>query len=656
MSNRVKFYGKADMANGYMLEKTLPILQQLKLSKEYVNINDVIELYNVYKFINAQIFRKDFNSEEKALFNEENSKIINQIVGRFFSKVDNGTIANYFGKIEREYIEDVLELFEKYKVHKRISWDSFKYFIDSNHIPLFYIVECEKIVNTFDNDIKELILKDNQSIDLLITKYLKKSPARQVFLPKSLSIEDKEQIVKNYIALAMVHPGTLELIINLPVNSDFKISDDTRLAAKNRYDQEMDNLFVKSENSGFQTTIEAEINNKQKEPVIIDYKENRFYISVSSKWIRDNLDYPTLLNNFIHIYNFVDKENRIEFISKPNQISALERVFMDTDLKKVYIKGSFFDIYNNFAVVAMVSYCEFLEKECNIRIEEVLQWFFDEYLVSEFNIHDFIVNMPSSGSSYLEKCRTICCEFESILKQYEALVKFGTINHDFIELSSRPMDYHAINSLMPDKYIYLNETNQDCKNTLYLLFSDQTMLTYLPHRKDVEGYNCLYELLINTTVNISEYEDYQLNDIKWLIIKGILKQDSQGNLTLHDKLEAIILCDLYKNGFVSNQFLERFQLNKPLKKLQQKRWIYKESSLFAKQECDYLDFYLNKSKFTNGQDLRNTYLHGTQRKRGADIDLHRVNYYRLLMFVVITIIKINEELCYKDECMEKSDK
>ena len=656
MSNRVKFYGKADMANGYMLEKALPILQQLKSSKEYVNINDVIELYNVYKFINAQIFRKDFNSEEKALFNEENSKIINQIFGRFFSKVDNGTIANYFGKIEREYIEDVLELFEKYKVHKRISWDSFKHFIDSNHIPVFYIVKCEKIVNTFDNDIKELILKDNQSIDLLITKYLKKSPARQVFLPKSLSVEDKEQIVKNYIASAMVHPGTLELIINLPVNSDFKISDDTRLAAKNRYDQEMDNLFVKSENSGFQTTIEAEINNKQKEPVIIDYKENRFYISVSSKWIMDNLDYPTLLNNFIHIYNFVDKENRIEFISKPNQISALERVFMDTDLKKVYIKGSFFDIYNNFAVVAMVSYCEFLEKECNIRIEEVLQWFFDEYLVSEFNIHDFIVNMPSSGSSYLEKCRTICCEFESILKQYEALVKFGTINHDFIELSSRPMDYHAINSLMPDKYIYLNETNQDCKNTLYLLFSDQTMLTYLPHRKDVEEYNCLYELLINTTVNISEYEDYQRNDIKWLIIKGILKQDSQGNLTLHDKLEAIILCDLYKNGFVSNQFLERFQLNKPLKNLQQKRWIYKESSLFAKQECDYLDFYLNKSKFTNGQDLRNTYLHGTQRKRGADIDLHRVNYYRLLMFVVITIIKINEELCYKDECMEKSDK
>ena len=441
----------------------------------------------------------------------------------------------------------------------------------------------------------------------------------------------------------------------MPIDSDFKISDDTRLAAKNRYDQEMNNIFAKSGNSGFQTTIESEINNKQKEPVIIDYKENRFYISVSSKWIRDNLDYPTLLNNFIHIYNFVDKENRIEFISKPNHTSTLEKVFMNTDLKKVYVKSSFFDVYNSFAVIAMISYCEFLEKDCNIRIEEVLQWFFDEYLVIEFNIHDFIVNMPSSGSTYLEKCRTICCEFESVLKQYEVLVKFGTVNHDFIELSSKPMDYHTINSLIPDKYIYLNENNQDCQNTLYWLFSDQNMLTYLPHRKDDEEYNCLYELLMNTTVNISEYEEYQRNGIKWLITKGILKQDSQGNLALHDKLEAIILCDLYKNGFVSNQFLERFQLNKPLKNLQQKCWIYNESSLFAKQECDYLDFYLNKSKFTNGQDLRNTYLHGTQRKRGADIDLHRVNYYRLLMFVVMAIIKINEELCYKAEHAETKE-
>ena len=118
-------------------------------------------------------------------------------------------------------------------------------------------------------------------------------------------------------------------------------------------------------------------------------------------------------------------------------------------------------------------------------------------------------------------------------------------------------------------------------------------------------------------------------------------------------MEATILFDLYKNGFAANTFLIDHGLKEALETLQAKDWIYTQSSLLAKPECDYLDFYLNKSKFTNGQDLRNAYLHGTQRKHGTDDDLHRVNYYRLLMFVVMIVIKINDELCYYDEKMEK---
>lgn len=158
---------------------------------------------------------------------------------------------------------------------------------------------------------------------------------------------------------------------------------------------------------------------------------------------------------------------------------------------------------------------------------------------------------------------------------------------------------------------------------------------------------------MNSTVNIGEYQEYQRNDIEMLVKKGIISKDIEGNLTFCDKLEAIILCDLYKNEFVSNSFLKKYKLDGALEKLQTNKWITKGTGLFSKTECEYFDFYLNKSKFTNGQDLRNTYLHGTQRKRGADIDLHRVNYYRLLIFVVIAIIKINEELCYRDEQTEK---
>ena len=653
MSHSVKFYGKTDMNNGYMLEKALSVLKHFNPTKTYDDINDILELYNVSKFISAKIFRQDFTEADKAFFSDTNSKTINKIIGKVFSNIDDSSIANYSGKLEREYEEDLLELFGKFNIHKKVSDEAFIKFVNANHIHLFDILSHDKLVYAYDQKIRELMLDNDQSIDFLINKYLRKSLRKPIFLPKSLSAEDKELIVKNYINSNRVHPSTLELIASLPVIGDFKISDEIRLLAKERHDLEIKKLFADSKGSGLKTEMSAGISEEQAEASRSSYENGKISISVSAKWIKNNLDYPTLLNNFIYIYNFVDKEHRIEFISKPNQISVLERVFTDTELKNIYLKSSLFDIFNNVAIVEMVSYCEYLKNNCNIQIEEVLQWFFDKYLEDEFGLKDFIVNMPSSGSTYLEKCRTICSEMESILKQYDVFAKSGKVNHNLIEISSKPIDFCSISSLIPNKYIYLNENNPSCKSAIYWLFSDQTMLTYLPKREFKDHYECLYELLLNENVNISEYQNYQRNSIEMLINEKILKKDDLGFLSLYDLLEATILFDLYKNGFASNKFLIEHTLGKALETLKTKDWIHAQSSLLAKPECDYFDFYLNKSQFVNGQDLRNTYLHGTQRKRGTDDDLHRVNYYRLLMFVVMIVIKINDELCYKDEHLEK---
>ena len=50
--------------------------------------------------------------------------------------------------------------------------------------------------------------------------------------------------------------------------------------------------------------------------------------SISEKWIEDNLDYATLLNNFIHIFSLVDGEVRVAHISKPNQTDSLKGFFL----------------------------------------------------------------------------------------------------------------------------------------------------------------------------------------------------------------------------------------------------------------------------------------------------------------------------------------
>lgn len=67
-----------------------------------------------------------------------------------------------------------------------------------------------------------------------------------------------------------------------------------------------------------------------------------------------------------------------------------------------------------------------------------------------------------------------------------------------------------------------------------------------------------------------------------------------------------------------------------------------ESTLFTRNEQDYIDYYLNKAKFTNGHDIRNRYLHGTN---SNDEKQYEKDYYSIIKIIIIIIIKINDDLC-----------
>lgn len=71
--------------------------------------------------------------------------------------------------------------------------------------------------------------------------------------------------------------------------------------------------------------------------------------------------------------------------------------------------------------------------------------------------------------------------------------------------------------------------------------------------------------------------------------------------------------------------------------------VFFESSLFSKPEQDYFNFFLNKKEFTNGYDLRNKYLHGTQ-ANPEDIQQHEDAYFIYLKLIVLLLLKIEDDL------------
>jgi hypothetical protein len=68
-----------------------------------------------------------------------------------------------------------------------------------------------------------------------------------------------------------------------------------------------------------------------------------------------------------------------------------------------------------------------------------------------------------------------------------------------------------------------------------------------------------------------------------------------------------------------------------------------ESSLFSKPEQAYLNYFLNKSEFSNGLDLRNSYLHGTQ-ANPDEIQKHEYAYFTYMKLLVLTMLKIDDDL------------
>ena len=68
-----------------------------------------------------------------------------------------------------------------------------------------------------------------------------------------------------------------------------------------------------------------------------------------------------------------------------------------------------------------------------------------------------------------------------------------------------------------------------------------------------------------------------------------------------------------------------------------------ESSLFSKSEQAYFNYFLNKSEFTNGLDLRNSYLHGTQADPD-EIQKHEYAYFTYMKLLVLTLLKMDDDL------------
>lgn len=634
---RVKFHSNVYMSNGYNFNLALDIIKNLS-EKEY-NINDILEFYNILKFFNKGFL--DNQKDEIQKFCNDSKNKLYSIIGKFNKNINNSNIEEYLNQVESNYVEDFFEMLNTYEIYKIINENKFKCILEKNPKYLRITLHNKDLVTTYEKIVKEALLNTPNSAVLLLDEYeiAHLDNHKQMFFPESLTLCDKEKIIINYINCEDANLNYLRIIANLQSTPKLKISDKTKLLAKQKATQQEKQLFDK--NTGIKMSTSVQFKKDLKKTVEFNFEGQNWEYTYDINWIKENIkDFSTLLNNFIYLFEYVDMQMRWTMVSKLSYMDIFER-FIFIYSKRDYPVSAEFKRQNQLSDLQMYGYYVQLQK-LGIRVEELISWFFNTYLVKEFRINNFNISVPSNDSNYLEKCRTLLPEIDSCLKQYNYYVEDGNIDPELIQISSTHLFFKDVKSLLKNKYVYSN--GKEYNLISYYFFSDQCMLEYVEGTS--KNYSCFYDLIKNEDIKKEDIDKYEQNSLNKLIEDEYIFVDENGFIRIKNKIQLSILNDINNNEVISYWNLTEKE-RKEIDTLVERGLLKFDSSLFSKPEQDYLNYCLNKSKFVNSLDLRNMYSHGTQ--PFGDENIHYSNYIRVLKLFILIIIKINDELCIFDD-------
>ena len=605
-------------------------------AQNQVDITDVNQILQLY---HTQLFFRKVDAvlgwdETKYNYYKGLSNTIGSAIAKFFKNITEDNVVEIYNCCHVSYWDDFREGIYKYKVYEHFSKERITGIIDGMHLSPEHVLENKGFVNYFDDEITKMIQDVSFGARFVISYYLeKKTSTKKYFIPKGLTKEMREKIVQNYIEDEHVNPRELQLIIEAR-NPELPISPKMKMLAKQRYDDFWKNNSGVSYEHGFCVSFgpyDKEFSCRR--------EKNIFHFEYDDGWIGDNTDYPTLLNNFIYLFGYVNSQMICSFALRKAHRSVFEDLFSVKGVG-MYERDTTFNMLDSLADAQMAGYVSQLSRN-NIGIEEIIKWFFVEYLPQEFNVHGIACNVPMPTDSLISKCKTLPSAIDGVLSRFKMLCDDGEIDDSLFEYITDSPRIRDIPSLVKNKYGYPGENVM--KETT-LLFSDQTMLGYTEKTKS--KYQSLFDLVLNEQISLEECEPYNIETLTWLIDRGVLCIEN--GIICANEERLLILKTFYENESISLQHMRSPMLRNLIKSGE----VIVGSTLLTDSECHYFDYELNNADYSNGRALRNKYVHDSI---VSDEKIMQADYFAMLKIMIILIIKINDDCCLKELVEKEGD-
>ena len=642
MKDRVQFFSIEDMSIHHYLQMAEKVIVEYENGKHPNGVNDHLELYHICKFVENKVYPKNWTTTRISTI--EN---YHKVLAAYFRSLTPENWTRAYSELEFAYKETFFEALDRYSAFACLDENSIREAISSNPYELRYILQFKRIVAKLDSTLSILLKENKNTAEWLLTQFVEDEGLNRktdLFFPNSLSLDERERIILEYINSSEPNLNYVRLVLVAKnIHDKFRLSPQTRLAAANREREMNEAYFTGNETNAIPIRYSICLSDDENARVkwADEDKDGFPVLNYGTKYILASSDVD-LLHYYQYVFEMMTLTGLISIVSKESDSGVMERV-MGMKGRYAYLTNMAFN-YNQAISIMQTFAMDGKLKGAGRSLENAVEKFYGEYLPQKFQYPSLPINL-SSSADWLEKCRTLLIEMDSVVQQYQLFAEYGEINKNLMGYTT-PVKCTSVKSSVEKKYYVLNEQIGEIRHLFYLFFSDQCMLTYVDPHKD-KHYHCFFDLLINEKeIQYNNYQDYQRADVDYLLSNKYVDKDDNGYIRLVKTTEILLLKQLYQYHACS-YWAYNVDVKNILDVMASKGWLTIDNHLLTPKERDYYSFYLDNEKFTNGPALRNKYIHGTiGRVDGAD--KHKNSYFRLLSLFMLLLLKIEDDLLIRD--------
>lgn len=622
----------------YYFPRIEKILHSFKSNDQIQDVNDILELFEITKFVENGAYPQSWSQDELSKVEQ-----FKPVIAKYFKQITILTLPEIYNQVYSGFRESFWEVIDVFDVKGQIDENSIQSSFKESW-ELSYFLCQEKLVKRHGKLFRKLLISNPHSAEWLLSEYVAEHSGnhKQMYFPKELSESDVHMILESYVDMEDPNINYVRLLEHTKKIHRFNVNPALRLKAKHK--AKLLNYKILESNGAskisyaYSVIVKPDAASKS-----VEYDED------GTKQIVYDVDELTnssvsgtlrLLRTHFDVLSYL---NLLDLVPIESEVEPLERIW-GIRSKRSYDSTGQFKLKEITSLLNMEALYSSLSQHGK-SLESIISEYNNVYLKEMFGYPSLMLSMPGHDVDWLTKCKLICPEIESVAKQYQLYVEHNEIDADLLSMSD-PMKVTAAKSILGVRYYKINSENKDIQILLHLLFSNQTMLTYIEPYKENRYKNFALLMMNVKEVPYDSYPKYIRPSLTALIDFGCIRVDEDGMIRIVDQFDFVLYKMLYDYGVIPSWFLYSDNTGK-IESICEKGWVLQSESLFTPKEQGYYSYYLDNERFDDGPAYRNNYIHGNKIRRNENDKDDKYAYYRLLLLLMLLLLRIEDDLMQK---------